>query len=244
MAARPKVITEKAQLDAAKKILVTDRKLDALETEMNGQKEALKGYSTTQFFTDLGAKLNENMEPVSVDADITPDLYGNHEYATDEGLLSINFKVSNLEMKEIQEIPAKEFLSGVFGGEYKTLFKEKNLHEVREDKKDELYGLASKDPQSFNYGLAPVVDPKQKDKLAALAKAHPDLFYVTPADGEAFAKSNPGMVESKTVVVPAPSFIEKAAKIDKVVLKNAQPFLIGFFKRTVSVAVKCGNAVK
>ena len=169
---------------------------------------------------------------------------GNHEFTTPEGLLTVNFKTSNLELDNVNDIPAPQYLNGIFGDEYKKIFNEEERFILKDPDGPDVYNVAESNPDQFRYIIRGNLGAKHEKTLAAMALLHPKIFQVIPKDMITFAKQNANMVTPKKVVTPASGFIEKLAKIDTVVLKNAQAFLIGFFKRTLSMSVKCGNAAK
>ena len=244
MAAKPKSITDKTMVDLATKVMGDNKQAEVLKTDIEAGKKILKAHCRTVFFKDLGAILDPNDNPVEVDLEKIPEINGNFEFSTTEGLFSVNFKTKSMELDDIDGNPAPAYLSGVFNSSYKDLFEESDRHTLKDPKALDLYRMATEDPDQFMYSIQPNLDAIGHKDMAALAKTYPQRFVVYPKDMKAFAKANPALVNTKKVVTPSSGFIEGLSKVEKTVLKNAQTFLVGFFKWALDSAAKCGNAAK
>jgi hypothetical protein len=258
MAAKAKVIVDPILINTAKKVmegntkmvaLKTDieaikTKVEALKTDVEKGKDELKDESRRMFFEDLGtAEFDADGNPKTISLEKEPDVSGNHEYSTTEGLLSVNFKTDQIELNDIDKTPARNYLTGVFREHFKKLFVETDKDTV-DPYSVEMHNKAVMEPEKYRYALRPELTQVQMKDLAVIAAAHPDLIQEQPNEMAVFKSLNPTLVKTVSVITPAKGFIEKLAKVEANVLKNAQVFLVGFFQKAINISVSCGNAAK
>ena len=242
MPAKAKQIQEDALVVKATTIFKNNHEIQTLTVDNESKKDELISSSKQIFYTDLGVTLNEQGVPAQLDISKKIEVYGNHEYVTPDGLLTVNFKTQSLQLREVNGEPADVYLKRTFGDEgYKKLFKEGSDIKITDP---DMHEKAASDSKSYNYRIESGLDDSQTQRLAEIVKSNKDLFGVSPKDQEAFKKAFPALCESKTVVTPNNGLLEKLDKLDDDTLKNAQSFLAGFLGKTLNGAVKCGNKAK
>lgn len=211
-----------------------------LTDEFDGHKKELSAECRTIFFEDLGAtQCGDNLE-LTEDREV--DVYGNHEFHTDEGQVTVNFSVKSKAFTKIDKKPATEVLKGIFKEQYGALFEETPMKEVTAEQ-TVLDNIALEHPTLFAFNVKSGVP---KERLRDMFRLFPDVFDVTVENIEEFEKSFPDMVETNTGVKTSNGFIEKLKKLSKESLadKQIKRFLVGLLDKTVQTKVICGNKSK
>lgn len=209
----------------------------AIEQEQfNKEKKELTDLSKGIFFDDLTERA-------------TPQLHGNHEYHTPEGILSVNFKVSGSPVEDAkikrgattEEVPAATYLRDKLGDEYYgKLFSEQPSYTVTASE-TVLCDHATKRPELFRVELKPDIPP---EVLAKLITEFPDYVTVAVTDIDQYTKVFPDHVTKTVKVKVCPRFIEQCSKLPEEALKKARTLLKGLLTPRVSTAVNCGEAAK
>ena len=174
------------------------------------------------------------------DAEKIPEVVGNHEFHTEDGIVNINYRVKSPQMSDISGVPADKFLRDKVGDEpYEKLFDEVVTHTpgVTQDKMIE---QSQMHPELFTIRLAELA-PGQ---LAQLIQEHPTWIQIGIKDVKRYAEEYPDCVVKTTTVKAKAKFLDKVSKLDGVVRKKLRKFLSKFLQDTVDPVVVCGNANK
>jgi len=235
----PVAFKEAAQL--AKKIATTHKKIADMTDEITGHKNRLCEISKDVFFRDLGAEIDSEGELVLTNhSDHVPQIFGNHEYDAEKARVSINFKVSAKEIKEVEGKNADKRLAEIFGEDYEKLFVKDKEYEITSSP-DQIRRNLDRRPELFDITLKPNLPI---EKLREMRAAFPGCFELTVKDGEQYAKVHPDQVEEKVKVKLGAKFLEKAAKLTDDVLKEAKVFIVGYLSKNMSSAVVVGPKAK
>jgi len=197
------------------------------ETELiKNDKKSITGISTDMFFDDMGAEV--------------PEVNGNHEYHTDDGIVRVNFKVKSTDMNTINDKDAKTVLTSIFGDSYGSLFNESDRNVLKASQKD-LFKQAGSTPELFRIKLK---DGLSTSDLAKLVTSFPDMLEVGVKDLNRYTEEYPESIDTNTTVNIQKDFLKKLAKVDTPILAKAKKFLKTFLKTRITPAVIVGNRSK
>lgn len=228
MAAKSKVISTEELITLAALIKQQHTQVAQLEDGLKANKLRLAQASMATFRTDL-----------SQDA---PDVFGNHEYPTDSGNVTVNIKVgSKAPMPvEINGRPAIETLRQFFGSETDSLFETEDKIEVTADeiiKRTQ----ACNHPELFTLGLKPQLTTQE---MMQLISALPNLVTVNVNNLSAYATAYPQSVQKTQMVVAKNGFVEALGKLSETTRKTAKALINALVPSMVTAVVNCGNTSK
>jgi hypothetical protein len=209
--------------------------INQLNTELKGKKaefteatDQLKEESKSVFDKDLG-----HLEDESI-----PEVFGNHEYHTDDHLITVNYKMKTggLTFTQIGGRPACEYLPEMMGdAAYKKLFKEtpKVVNTP-----EELIEAHSFRPDLVGFRMNSSALPEEV--MDELREKYPDAFTPYVKDEAAYISEIPAAVV-ETEVSTATGFLEKVASLPEDTKYDLRDFLRKVLASCVTSAVKCGN---
>lgn len=211
-----------------------------LTDELEGGKATLVDSCRTIFFKDLGAV--PEGDSFVLEDEVTPDVFGNHEFHTDKGQVTVNFSVKKKTFQKVGGRPAPEVLKETFEDQYEKLFKEVPMKSVSASE-EELRKYCLEHPTMFGFSIKP---DTPKEKLADIYKLFPDVFDVYVSDIDAFEKEHENKVDTSTGVVTETSFLEKVGKLPENLRKKdtVKKFLVGLLGMNLTTKVLCGNTSK
>lgn len=211
-------------------LAVSIKKRDALiqeeQEKLDVEKGEIKDISTRLFFGD-------------VTKDGVPDIFPNHEYHTEEGILTVNFKIQSRPLPNIDGHPASEVLRKKFQEHFENLFKEDHTYELNADQ-DELRKQAATNADMFTFGLKDLTDAQ----FIQLITEHPDWVEVRVKNIEEYAKQFPGHTVKNTSVKVSAGFLGKLQKVEGALKEKMKGFIEAFIRPALTAAVKTGNKSK
>ena len=202
--------------------------LKAKKAEFADETEALKASSFEDFRDDLGIKGDDDL----------PEIYGNHEFLTEDHLITVNYKMKTggVTLKNIAGRPADEVLKSLVDPkDYKKHFKEQ--HSLMEDDA-KLEEVADYRPDLVKRRLN--VRALPDEAMDELYEKYPDAFTPYVPDEDAYiAEIEDANVE--TSVVTATGFISKIAALGDDTKYKLRNFIRKVLLENTTAAVKCGN---
>ena len=230
----PAKAIEASALDL-EKLVVLNGEVNTLSIELKDKKaelkeatEALKEESRAHFDSDLGA-LGDTK---------TPAIFGNHEYAVGNSLITVNYKMDagGLSLTKFGNEPACELLPKIVGqGDYEKLFTERKILTTTPE---ELEDVAKTRPDLVEYSLNARALPDEA--LVLIRQKWPDAFTPRVVDEETYIAEIP-TAHVETEVSTATGFISKVANLPEEIQNKLRDFTRKVFETKVSAAVKYGN---
>lgn len=211
-------------LTLAKQVKENNKAANEAKTALDKSKKRLTDVSLEEFKTDLAQEV--------------PEVYGNFEYPTEAGTVSVNLKVTTTQSPEkINEKPATLVLRRTFGECTDQLFDFVDTYKLKADE-DALKEQIKQRPDLFGIKLKDDLSPDQRKILVS---RYPELFSVVVTDPEQYSKAFPESVSIKEVPCFKPGFLEALGKVDDKVRRNARDLIEALLPEIVSPSVSCGK---
>lgn len=224
-----KVLTDPQELERIKGLVKMIRQRHALinqETKkMEAEKGTVKERSLEIFYKDLQ---NE-----------APEVFNNHEYHDDEGMVRVSFKVKARPFTEIGDVPAAEAVDRIFKDHADQLFNKEESYTIEADEATRIQ-QACDHPECFRIALKPLTQAQ----LQQLISEHPDFVTAQVTDAKAYAEIYPQHVSKEITVSPKNGFLEEVRKVEKPILKAAQKFLTALMKASLTPSLTVGNKAR
>jgi hypothetical protein len=170
-----------------------------------------------------------------------PEVYGNHEYETEAGNVSVNFKITGPSPKEINGKPAAEIIREKFKETTDDLFEIGDVVTVTADE-PLLFAQAIDHPEMFQVALKPEVTHAD---MIQLISAYPEMFRVsviqTPENLKKYAEVYPDTSTKTSVVHFKKGFIEALSKIPDVAKKSVRTFIMKLLPLVAKPSVYAGK---
>lgn len=193
---------------------------------INAEKEEIGKISSKIFFDDIA-------NPA------IPEIYQNHDYSCDAGIVHINFRVGSAPVvaKSNETEPDKKLREALGEDVYKAIFKENVQYQPVADQA-KLINQAQDNPDVFQFKLKEGIPV---DKLINLVKTFPELVEVGIKDVEKYASAFPACVNKKVSVQPQNDFLKKVDKLEGAIKSKIRKFLGRFLTERIQPVVMCGN---
>ena len=209
----------------AKAVALRIRRNNAEITRLNAaltqDKKALSETSKKIFEADLSKE--------------TPDIFGNHEFHTDDGTVNTNYKIVGRPLSVINGEPAGTVLKAKFGMDaYTQIFNDVSDIKVTAEQVA-LRAQITEHPELFTVTLNQLTHEQRLNLIRKL----PDLVSVVVVDPKAYAEVYSGSVEKTPAIDFKEGFIELLGKLPEVVKKNARGILKAMLPQVVQIAVGC-----
>lgn len=225
MAAPSKVISDVEKIDLAKEIKAQHTQINQLTDMFEVNKKTLSEYSKNLFIDDLSKDM--------------PEVFGNHEFHTSEGTVTVNIKVTGKAPLEINGRPSAEIIREKFGAETDKLFVITDDVKINTEEPT-LRAQACEHPELFQISLKPLTH----EQMMKLVMEHPDYLTVSVVDPQQYAVIYPTAVTKTPAASFKTGFIETLGKTSDVVKKNTRALMKAILPRVVQIVVTCGNRNK
>lgn len=211
-------------LSLAKLVKENNKVANEAKAALDKNKKRLAEVSLDEFKTDLSKEI--------------PEVYGNFEYPTEAGTVSVNLKVASAQSPEkIDDKPATLVLRRTFGESVDQLFDFVDTYKLKADE-DAMKEQIKLRPDLFGISLKNELSPDQRKTLVA---RYPSQFNICVTDPEAYAKAFPDSVAIKQVPCFKNGFLEALGKVDDQVKRNARDLIEAILPEIVTPAVSCGK---
>lgn len=214
MAAKEKEIKKISDKDLVDKLAKSLSVLKSLQKMTEELKQKLRRKCQDQFLRDIKKG----------------KIYGNHTYKTENGPLTVNFRVA----PESEITHYERSLASDLYDNWEKLFEE--TEEIIVSTTPQQTGKQFLvHPELFTLSLKPAVTMNQ---MLELYKKYPDLFDVNVRSKERYKEVYPNNVETKRKVFPKNGFIEKLGKIEENLRKRVLNSLSKYFEKYLETAIK------